>query len=363
MIEALKVDCDVTLFTRDAPDFDAANRAFGTTLNDREVRVLRADVSGGWVARRLKPVAHLGLLRDHRLLTEARRLAPEFDVVVTANNESDLGRPGVQYVHFPKFVIDRPDPGLGWYQTPRAVSLYQRVCNVATGFRLSRARANVTLANSAWTAHLLREQHGLTAEVLHPPIAGPFETVPWQARERAVVCVGRVAPEKRLEEAMAIVARVREGRPDVTMRILGHADDRAYAARVESAARARGDWVRVELDLPRAELLSRIAHCRIGLHAMQDEHFGMAVAELLRAGAVPFAHASGGPVEILGGDRRLLFDDEADAAAKIGRVLDDEDLASAVRKELASRAEGFSVERFVAGFRAAVGRCLPEGSA
>ena len=92
---------------------------------------------------------------------------------------------------------------------------------------------------------------------------------------------------------------------------------------------------------------------RYGIHAMVDEHFGMAVAEMVRAGCVVFAHASGGPQEILG-DSRVLFHDEDEAVAKILATLRSDALQADLRRHLASRADAYSEERFRATLRSAV---------
>lgn len=353
MIEALTPDHDVTLLTRAVPDFARANSVFGTTLSAADVSVEIGPPSSVRLARTVRSLAGLTLLRDHGMLAHARRIADRFDVVVTANNESDLGRRGIQYVHFPKFLTARPDSSLQWYQGAGFVRAYHRACALATGFSADRMRANVTLVNSAWTGALVRELHGIEPVTLHPPAAGNFREVAWPDREIGFVCVGRIAPEKRLETVIDILTRVRRTHPGLTLTIAGNADDRAYLDRVEAAARAGGDWIRLEIDRPRGELVKILSRHRYGIHAMRNEHFGMAVAELVCAGTIVFAPASGGQVEILR-DARLLYNDEDDAVGKIERVLRDEELAAELRASLASRASHFSSDRFVRDFRAIV---------
>jgi glycosyltransferase involved in cell wall biosynthesis len=353
MIEALKCDHDITLLTRSPPDLQRANLVFGTTLSAGDLRVEIAPAALSGLARVARPVAALTLLRDHAMLAHARGIAGRFDLVMTANNESDLGAPGIQYVHFPKFIAARPDATLRWYQRPGAVRAYHAVCAAATGFSATRMRANLTLVNSRWTGQLTASLHGVEPFVLHPPAAGPFPEVAWDQRAAAFACVGRLAPEKDLESVMAILARVREAHPGISLRIAGSADDRAYAARIEAAARAHGDWVRVDVDLPRDRLVTLMTSCRYGIHGMHDEHFGMAVAELVCAGATVFAHDSGGQVEILR-DPRLRYRNADDAVQKILRVLDDEPLEHALRADLKAGAARFSSQRFIQDFRAVV---------
>jgi hypothetical protein len=71
----------------------------------------------------------------------------------------------------------------------------------------------------------------------------------------------------------------------------------------------------------------------------------MAVAEMVRARCVVFAHASGGPQEILD-DQRLLFDDPNDAVAKVLAVLRSAELQHQLGQHLAHRALPYSEEQF-----------------
>jgi glycosyltransferase involved in cell wall biosynthesis len=262
-------------------------------------------------------------------------------------------------VHFPKFIAARPDRHLRWYQSPADVGAYQAACAIATGFRPARMRGNITLVNSDWTGRLVRARHGIETVTLPPPAAGAFPDLPWTDRRFAVACVGRIAPEKRIEDVIGIVTRVREAYPELTLRIIGNADDLGYLKHVEDAVQSRTEWVSLHLDVPRDRLVQLLTQCRFGIHGMHNEHFGMAVAELIRAGAITFAANNGGPVEILGGDRRLLYDNDDDAVEKISRVIRDDALAAELRTFLASRADIYSSARFVHDFRQIVAGLMP----
>ena len=80
---------------------------------------------------------------------------------------------------------------------------------------------------------------------------------------------------------------------------------------------------------------------------MVGEHFGIAPAELQRAGCITFVPHEGGPVEIVGGDARLVYDSVDDAVAKIGRVLADADLRAAVHADVERRQDRFTETRFM----------------
>jgi glycosyltransferase involved in cell wall biosynthesis len=93
---------------------------------------------------------------------------------------------------------------------------------------------------------------------------------------------------------------------------------------------------------------------RYGIHVRENEHFGIGVAEMLRAGCLPFVPASGGPVEIVGDNRGLTFDDEQEAMEKIVRVLSSSERQRELLDRLTERKALFSTERFEAEMRGVV---------
>jgi glycosyltransferase involved in cell wall biosynthesis len=109
-------------------------------------------------------------------------------------------------------------------------------------------------------------------------------------------------------------------------------------------------WFRMEHDLSREELATEIASHRYGIHTMLEEHFGIAPAEILSAGCLPFVHNSGGPAEIVG-HPQLTFDTVADAVEKIGFVLKNVDVERRLLEHAARQKVQFTSEAFCTGLR------------
>jgi glycosyltransferase involved in cell wall biosynthesis len=106
--------------------------------------------------------------------------------------------------------------------------------------------------------------------------------------------------------------------------------------------------------LSREQLAVEMAQHRYGIHAMENEHFGIAPAEIQRAGCITFVHNSGGPREIVGEHQLLVFDSVEDAADKIVNVLTDPSLEESLRAHVARQRERFSVDGFCASLRESV---------
>ena len=120
------------------------------------------------------------------------------------------------------------------------------------------------------------------------------------------------------------------------------------------AAGPHRSWIRFYHSVPRDEMVRLIARHRYGIHGMLNEHFGIAPAELQRAGCITFVPNSGGPLEIVGGDQRVIYQSIEDAVEKIDRMLRDPSLEAALRRDVALRGETFTEERFMSEFLAAV---------
>src|SRR5205823_9648926 len=175
--------------------------------------------------------------------------------------------------------------------------------------------------------------------------------VPWDARENGFVALGRISPEKRLEEVVEILRRVRARGEAVPLHLVGTDDDARYMARIRRLVDANRAWITRHENLARPELAALLARQRFGIHAMTGEHFGIAVAEMMRAGCIVFVPRAGGPIEIVGDDDRLLFSSLDEAVEQIVATLRDPARQNALRAHLAARAERFSAAHFVTRMR------------
>ena len=106
------------------------------------------------------------------------------------------------------------------------------------------------------------------------------------------------------------------------------------------------DWIDVHLNVDRSELLDLIRRSRIGLHAKFEEHFGIAVAEMVLGGCAVLVHNSRGAVEIVGGDPRLLYRDIDEAVARCVALLTDHEMRADVLSGLRDSHSRFGVDRF-----------------
>jgi glycosyltransferase involved in cell wall biosynthesis len=354
MAEALQHRHDLTLLTLEPVPFEAVNRAYGTALDGSRIRTVCAGRGVvRWLNRMPLPLA---LLRNHLLHRRVREIGGDYDVVLNTANEAWLGRPSIQYIHFPWGYWPRPDIELRWFhRIPGLLPAYRAVCAGLSAFEGARMRENLMLANSDWTGGKVKERYGGETVTLYPPVEGGADGVTWEARDDVFLCIGRISPEKRLESVVEIVRRVRLRRPHVRLVLVGGESrlHRRYQRRIRHLVEANPEWLTLVVEPARASLRDLMARSRYGLHGMVDEHFGMAVAEMARAGCVVFAHDSGGQREIVE-DARLLYGSDEDAVGKIESVLADRSLQLRLQSRLRERSERFAAESFMANVRRVV---------
>ena len=80
--------------------------------------------------------------------------------------------------------------------------------------------------------------------------------------------------------------------------------DRAILEGLKDQARALGVETSVDfmVNRSRQEILEIFSQAKVAMHTMKNEHFGIAVVELMAAGIVTIAHKSAGPLyDIIGG--------------------------------------------------------------
>jgi glycosyltransferase involved in cell wall biosynthesis len=360
-IQALKDDHDVTLVTGGEVDLDGLNAFYGTSLQARDFNVLKAPAPL-WLTllRRMDIGDALDSVAYARL---CRTVAPDFDVLISAYSFCDFGVPAIHFIadfswdDAIRRSLHPAPPGIAKFiygdnAIRRTYLRLARFLNKSSGHNVFSGQ-DCIVANSRWTADLLRAKHGANAKVLYPPVPGEFPSVPWAQRENGFVCLGRIDPVKRIERVIDILARVRQRRHDVHLHIIGNVGQDAYGRRVTELAKANAEWVIPEGPQCGDAKLMLLASHRFGIHGCNGEAFGIAIAEMIKAGCIPFVPKEGGQAEIVN-HPLLMYADVDDAVDKIITILEKPSLQTDLREHLADQGRQFSTENFMTGLKAIV---------
>jgi len=347
--EALKNDHDVTLITGGKIDLERLNAYYGTDLRPGELRVLEVPLLFGLHRHRILAGLHGALF-----LRACRRIAKSFDVVTWHYNPCDFGVLSIQFVadfSFAPALQHKLDPASlsvrsWWYDDTLLRKAYLGICHSLAPSHPENWKKNVTVANSRWTADILKREFGLIADrVQFPPVPGDFPIVRWEEKDPGFVCVGSIFPEKRMDAVIGILERVRERGYDLHLHILGGLDDSPFAKKIQVLAEQRRNWVFLEGRVVGAKKRELMAQHKFGINGRQNEPFGIAVAELVRAGCITFVPDGGGQTEITN-HPSLVFANDDDAVEKIVSVLENQGLQESLVEHLRARREELSTEGF-----------------
>jgi len=334
VIKALKDDFHIDLITNQADvTFKKINSFFGVNFSRYDFKIIK-----------LKQYPLNGyILSSHLVQRYFKKHRREYDLVISTNNEMDFGRKGIQYIHFPTV-----------FEAEEKKNIYKKVYyNFSlwlSGYNREKMKNNLTLTNSYWTKQKIKEAYGIESEVVYPPIEDIF-SITWDKKENGFLCIGRISPEKKIEKVIKILKEVKRSFPDIHLHIIGAYGDKQYLRKVQYLAKSDKSWIFFNLNVSRNKLKELISSHRYGIHAMEEEHFGMVVAEMIKAACIVFVPKGGGQVEIVGRDDRIIYINTIDAIDKIKKVLKDNLTQERILKKLLCSSKVFSKEKFIQDIR------------
>jgi len=170
-------------------------------------------------------------------------------------------------------------------------------------------RGSRYVINSQFTAGLFAEAYGMQLPVVHPPIdlSGRSFTADDLEQRDSLTFFSRIVPYKRPEMVLDLAER----HPELRCVVMGGVPDHRvpYFESLVRRAHERGLEQTVFLSNPSNQrVYEELARTRYYVFPAVNEHFGMATAEAVASGALPFVHDSGGQREIVN-DPRLRFQD------------------------------------------------------
>jgi len=341
ILEALKNKYDLTLFTFSEVDLDKLNSMYGTQLSNETVKI-RALFN-----KNLRKTteflrannAQIRMLFFHLLIRYLKNHCDEYDLAISAYNATDLGNKGIQYVHWVK-VLDQ-------------AGIYKKV----SAFSDEKMKSNISLANSEFVAKKYQKIYGVEAQVVYPPVVAELPDISWEEKENAFICSGRLTEPKEPHKVIEILSKVRQKGFDIKLYLTGGGGG-VYAWKYQQFLKKKiaenSEWVQLYQNLPYQDYVKVLAKCKYGLH-YKTEPFGISIAEMVKAGAVPFVRNKGGQVEIVGAENHdLLFENPEEAVEKVVALLSNTDRVAELRPSLAERKNLFSTTRFMSEINQAV---------
>jgi len=341
-IQALRDSARVEFITCSDVHLNELNRFYGTDLRQGDFTFAPPPLP-----RWLRTGNRLCALRDALFYRHVVARARELDAVISAHNCLNVGVRAIQYIADVYFDVELSRAYLQ-RQPPSTTLLqrvYQRLVRITVGSpRHDVVARDMVLVNSRWIGQIVSRKFGVPVQVLYPPVAACPVPVSLDGRENGFVCLGRLVPEKKVDQIVAIVGQLRDRGHDVHLHIVGGLDDSPYCRRLQDLCRGLG-WVRLEGLLSGVRKWEMLARHRYGIHACLGEAFGIVVAEMMMAGCVPFVPSEGGTAEIVQ-ESQLVYRSPSDAVKQIDALLRNPSEVARLSEFSASRAKRFCVSRF-----------------
>lgn len=235
------------------------------------------------------------------------------------------------------------------YRSPRVhMPVFNRVRQWMAGPVLRKADAIRTVSKRVKDSMLQKYGSSIPEPSIIPiavspdvPTPAPLPSHPFTF---ALIAVGRLEPEKRLEDIIAAIHRLREGYPMLGVFIVGEGRERP---RLERMARKLGLAEKVVFLGARADARALMASAQAFVQASAYEGYGMTLIEAALA-RVPIVTSDVGIVgEVFRGYKEVLAAPVADPtnfAAHIAWLIEDHE----ARRELALSAEARAKEHLAA---------------
>jgi glycosyltransferase involved in cell wall biosynthesis len=341
MLEALKDDYEVTLFTFSEIDFDKLNSKYGTNLSRKTIKIKSIlphflTALANFLNSNTKHFKQFSL---HSVLRLIKAKQDDYDLLISGYNAVDLGKPGIQYIH--------------WTGVVEKNKLAAKYYNKLSDFSVERLKKNVSLVNSKIVAQQAHKVYNVEPIIVYPPVVIKSIDIPWEEKENAFICSGRLVKAKQPHQAISIIKAVRERGFDLKLYLTGGGGggEQDYLRFINQIIRDNSDWVKLYRNLSYEDYSKILYRCKYGIHRKQ-EPFGISVAEMVKAGVIPFVKSTGGQVEIVGEENQdLLFNTDEDAVEAIVKVLSNEEKQSQLRQALQKQKYLFSTERFSQEFK------------
>ena len=354
--EALKEQYAVSIISSVKIDLDQCNDFYNTGLKQNEIRFIQVKPPFLLKNQRL-----FNALRDYRLARYCKSRANEYDLMFSTYNPMDFGKRGIQYILDPNFNEEMlrllnpvPATWMKWFYKDYPLrKLYLFLGHILSNYTVKGMRKNMTLVDSHWAGELTYRHYGLRCRTVYPPVTGEFDPVPFQDRSNGFVCIGRIVRDKQLEKIIQIIQKTRERIPDVHLHIIGKESDRFYYQKIAAISKKHTDFIHFDGVVSAEQKTEILSHHKYGIHGKRNEPFGIAVAEMVKAGLIVWVPDGGGQVEIVNHDD-LIYKTEEEAVAKIENVMESVDKQKMLLKHLEKQAGKFSSMIFMSEIKSIV---------
>jgi len=345
-MDVLMNEYDLTLITTGSCPMSSLNEYYGTQIDPAQIQIQTVPVFPLFKKR-------FDALRHFNLIRYCKKTAHDYDIMVSAYNAMDFGKHGIQIIgdfSFDDKVRRQMYSGAdGWsdylYRESIGRKIYLSLGRILSGTTEHGWKQNLTIANSFWSASILKEIYGLESRVIYPPVSIRAKKRSWSDRRNGFIFMGRLVPEKGVDKVISMLQKVRQRGHDIHLHILGSLTNTPFCKRIQRLCDDNSDWCYLEGSLSGNRKTDILDQHKYGISGCQNEAFGIAVAEMARAGCIVWVPKSGGQMEIVQ-QESLMYRNPEEAVFLMDEMLKNESRQIDCQKKLIKASDRFSTDRF-----------------
>lgn len=293
------------------------------------------------------------LFKSAYLQRYSRGISVNYDVCISAWNEFNFGKKAIQYIHAPLFaqrellmkykIISQQK----WFYKHNLIDgIYRKILEFYGGISLESIHSNLTLANSNFISQLLIESYGLNAKVLYPGFISPLSTTRFSERENNLICLGRIAADKGIIEALPLFKELATCFPNLKIIWFGACEkESGFYKRLMSICVEQNIPLEFRLNRSNDEISEVLLCSKYFFNPKYFEHFGISILEAVNLGCLPIVHEGGGGAEIVP-FKELQFNKLEDVIERLRHLQDKPELCERLHKQLNEHKQGFTKTKF-----------------
>lgn len=345
-IEALYKKYPVSLVTMEEPDISLLNEYYCTNIEKKRIDI------------RVVPFPYLlsrgpGSLKKYKLSIYCQDKLKDHDLLISSYNVMDFKRKGIQIIGDFSFDdelrrnLDSPPGGLKgiFYKKSPFRTLYLIISEFVSRSSKKGWQQNNTIANSNWSKKVLKDNYNLESVTIYPPVFGSYIKKKWEYREDGFIYLGRITPEKGIDRIISILSNVRKYDKKIHLHIFGNMEISSYANSIVKLYEKNRDWIYLDGPVYGITKMKILADHKYAVSGRWNEPFGIAIAELIKAGNIVWVPNGGGQVEIVN-NQKLIYSSNQDAEHKIIEVLNSKNNQDKLLRHLKKQSKQFSSHRF-----------------
>lgn len=203
MLQAINQKHTVTAISYDEANLKAIDLFYGTSLSGSSIHFICVNkFIKKFVAIKPDPYRYLECAI---LMFWCKIIKHKFDIIVTAFNETDFGKRGIQYVHFPHYewLYNRvPKQNDSLIDKVQKFLIYRQLWLIISRFSFKRMKMNVTITNSLWTKNYYKKVYEQESTVIYPPTIIDKDCHLWENKKNQFVTIGRFSQKKDLKQLL-----------------------------------------------------------------------------------------------------------------------------------------------------------------